>query len=71
LKDNRLDDVNDSVIEKRLDIYEEETQPVLEYYGAAKVIKINATQSPAQVLYEILGAITASESKSANGEEKA
>lgn len=58
LKDNRLDDINESVIHKRLELYEEETRPVLEHYGFALVQTIDATQSPARVLYEILGTIT-------------
>ena len=33
LKDNRLDDINEAVIEKRLRVYEEETKPVLDFYG--------------------------------------
>jgi len=58
LKDNRLDDVNDAVIRKRLETYEIETKPVLGYYEPALIHKIDATQSPARVLWEILGMIT-------------
>src|SRR5437016_1149175 len=32
LKDNRLDDANEQVIQKRLDIYEKESKPVLSHY---------------------------------------
>src|SRR5215470_1860090 len=55
LKDNRLDDANDSVIRKRLETYEMETKPVLSYYDPALISTIDATQSPARVLWEILG----------------
>ena len=33
LKDNRLDDANEQVIQRRLDIYEKESKPVLSYYS--------------------------------------
>src|SRR6516164_535857 len=58
LKDNRLDDANEAVIHKRLETYEIETKPVLGCYGSALIHKIDATQSPARVLWEILGVIT-------------
>ena len=58
LKDNRLDDVNEAVIHKRLETYEIETKPVLGCDGSALIHKIDATQSPARVLWEILGVIT-------------
>jgi adenylate kinase len=58
LKDNRLDDANEAVIHKRLETYEIETKPVLGYYGSALIQKIDATQSPARVLWEILRVIT-------------
>jgi adenylate kinase len=58
LKDNRLDDANDAVIRTRLEIYETETKPVLGYYGPSRIHTIDATQSPARVLWEILGVIT-------------
>jgi adenylate kinase len=58
LKDNRLDDANEAIIHKRLETYEIETKPVLGYYGSARTHKIDATRSPARVLWEILGLIT-------------
>ena len=58
LKDNRLDDANESVIRKRLETYEMETKPVLSYYDPALIHEIDATRSPARVLWEILGVIT-------------
>jgi adenylate kinase len=58
LKDNRLDDANETVIRKRLETYETETKPVLGYYGPELIHTIDATQSPARVLWEILGVIT-------------
>ncbi len=57
LKDNRIDDANDEVIRKRLAVYEEESKPVIEYYGKDLITQIDAMQSPAEVLYEILQTI--------------
>jgi adenylate kinase len=58
LKDNRLDDANEAVIRKRLETYEMETKPILSHYDPALIHTIDATQSPARVLWEILGVIT-------------
>jgi adenylate kinase len=58
LKDNRLDDANEAVICKRLETYEMETKPILSHYDPALINTIDATQSPARVLWEILGVVT-------------
>lgn len=58
LKDNRLDDANEDVIYRRLRTYEEECKPVLQYYGGDLVQTINAMQSPAEVMLEILSTVT-------------
>src|ERR1700719_2014388 len=55
LKDNRLDDANEQVIQKRLDIYENESKPVLSHYPKECVALIDATQPPAKGLFDILG----------------
>ncbi len=54
LKDNRLDDANEEVIKRRLATYEEESKPVLDYYGADRITCIDATQPPAKVLLHVL-----------------
>src|SRR5271170_7709673 len=54
LKENRLDDINEEVIERRLRVYEEETKPVLDFYGPKLTTHINADQWPYQVLRNIL-----------------
>jgi len=54
LKENRLDDANIDVIRTRQRTYERESKPVLEYYGKDLVHRINADQSPAKVLVDIL-----------------
>ncbi len=57
LKENRLDDINEEVIERRLKVYEEETKPVLEFYGPQITTFVNADQWPYQVLRNILSDI--------------
>jgi adenylate kinase len=57
LKDNRFDDASDKVIFERFAIYDAETKPILDYYAGDKVVNIDASQSPARVLHEILGNI--------------
>ncbi len=54
IKENRLDDANLEVIRERLKTYERETKPVLKFYGRKRVHQINADQSPAKVLADIL-----------------
>ena len=54
IKENRLDDANLSVIRDRLHVYENETKPVLKFYGRHLVHRINADQKPAKVLADIL-----------------
>jgi adenylate kinase len=54
IKENRLDDANLEVIRQRLRVYEQETMPVLNYYGGTVVHQINADQSPGKVLADIL-----------------
>lgn len=54
LKENRFDDANDAVIRRRLETYERDTRPVLDYYPADIVARVEATQSQIGVLSEIL-----------------
>ena len=54
IKENRLDDANLSIIRERLKVYEKETKPLLNFYGRKLVHQINADQSPAKVLADIL-----------------
>lgn len=55
LKEQRLDDASEVVIQHRIKTYEDETKPILAYYGDDIRCDIDATQSPAKVLYDILG----------------
>ena len=57
MRENRLDDANLEIIRQRLETYERETKPVLDYYGSNLVHVIDSTQSPVKVLLEILGGV--------------
>lgn len=57
LKENRLDDMNLDVIRRRLKVYEQETKPVLSFYGPKRVHRIDSTQSPTKVLRDILARV--------------
>jgi adenylate kinase len=57
LRENRLDDANLSVIQNRLKTYESETKPVLDFYGPKLVHTIDSTQTPVNVLRDILRTI--------------
>lgn len=58
LRENRLDDANLVVIRNRLETYEKETKPVLDFYGKNLVHTIDSTQSQIKVLQDILKIIT-------------
>lgn len=57
LKDNRLDDANDETIRHRLDVYDKESKPVIEYYPRELHVDVDALQSPIEVAHDILSAI--------------
>lgn len=57
LRENRLDDANLDVIRDRLKVYEQETKPVLDFYGPGLVHHLDSTQSPTNVLRDLLGII--------------
>jgi adenylate kinase len=54
IKENRLDDANLDIIRDRLKIYEQETKPVLTFYGRNIVHRINADDTPARTFLDIL-----------------
>jgi adenylate kinase len=56
LHDNRLDDASETVIRRRLETYESETMPVLEFYSE-KLTTVDATQAPVKVINEITSVI--------------
>src|SRR5688572_20407831 len=57
LRENRLDDANREVIKKRLETYEKETEPVLNYYGPKLVHQFDSSEHPVKVLRQILDVV--------------
>lgn len=57
IKDNRFDDANEAVIRHRLETYDKESRPLLEYYPKEMVHTIDATQPPVVVLSKIVEAL--------------
>ena len=58
LKENRFDDASDEVIRRRMEVYERETKPLLDYYPADKIARIEASMSQIRVLNEIVKILT-------------
>ena len=56
-KQDRPDDMDESVIRRRIAEYQEKTAPVLAAYPPALVSEINADQSPFAVLRDIAGCL--------------
>ena len=54
LRENRLDDANLEIIKERLETYERDTKSVLDYYGKDLGHTIDSTQTPINVLRDIL-----------------
>jgi adenylate kinase len=54
LRENRLDDANLDIIRQRLETYQRETKPVLDFYGPKIVHPIDSSQTPLNVLRNIL-----------------
>ena len=57
LRENRLDDANLDIIRQRLQTYDNETKPVLDFYGPKVVHAIDSSQAPLNVLRNILDII--------------
>ena len=57
MEDNRLDDANEETIRKRLQIYDRESEPVIEFYPASVRADVDALQTPIEVAHDILSAI--------------
>lgn len=61
LKDNRLDDANESVIAQRLELYEAETRPMLQHYDSQIITQLDASKHPAEVMRDILDTVVSLE----------
>jgi adenylate kinase len=57
LKENRMDDASDRVIEQRIKTYEAETKPIIDYYSRDLVTEIDASRPPVEVLNSILSRV--------------
>jgi adenylate kinase len=57
LKENRIDDANETVIRRRLEIYERDTRPVLDFYSQEKIVRVDALKSQVEVLSEIVNVL--------------
>lgn len=53
----RPDDADEEVIRRRIQVYHDETQPVLGHYDASKIVEINAVGLPGEILQNILNSI--------------
>jgi adenylate kinase len=62
LHENRLDDAHLDVIRARLDTYERQTKPVLDFYGPNLVKPVDAMRSPVNVLRDVLNIIVSAQS---------
>lgn len=54
MKENRADDAKEDVVRRRLDVYREETQPLLDHYDRSRIADVDAVGSPVEVLAEVL-----------------
>lgn len=57
LKEGRPDDAQESVIRRRLEVFEPESQPLLDYYSKDRVVEIQANRSAQDILRSILSAL--------------
>lgn len=58
-QDSRPDDINEEVIRHRLDVYEEVTRPVLEFYPGGRIFRVNAVRPQEQVTADLVKALVA------------
>ncbi len=68
IKSSRIDDAKDDVIRRRFEVYQAETQPVLEFYDPELIRNIDAMNSPAQVLHDVLEALVPMQNSHFNSE---
>lgn len=61
LKENRMDDASETAIKTRIETYEEETKPIIEFYGKDLVHDIDAMQPPIKVAHDIVTEILRTE----------
>lgn len=57
LHENRLDDLNETVIRARFEEYERETLDVLQHYDHDRIRHVDASRSPIEVLSDVIGVV--------------
>ena len=57
--ENRVDDTDIEVIRHRIDVYDEQTEPLLNFYTLGKIYRVNATRPPEIVTGDIVKVIDA------------
>jgi len=57
LKENRYDDADEKVIRNRWQVYQQETEPVLEHYDRRLIEDVDSIGSPVRILRDILDII--------------
>ena len=57
IKQQRVDDAKEEVVRNRLSVYENETRPVLDYYDASLIHDVDAINTMAVVMSEVLSVI--------------
>ena len=68
LRDNRFDDANEEVIKQRLEIYDQESLPVLAHYGEGLIERFDAAQ-PAIAVLARMTAVLVQDRADHSGEE--
>lgn len=63
LKQNRADDAKEDVVRNRLDIYERDTRPVLDVYDNSLVHDVDAINTMAMVMSEVLAILAPLQAK--------
>jgi adenylate kinase len=66
LRENRLDDINEEVIRRRLQTYYAETLATLSYYDPTLIYDVDASQSPLEVCRDIIDRLSALERRRAS-----
>jgi adenylate kinase len=54
LRENRFDDASDEVIQRRLNVYNNETKPILQFYPRDTMVHVEATMSQIRVLSDLV-----------------
>ena len=54
---NRPDDADEKIIRRRLEVYQQETEPVLDFYEASLISNVDAVGLPGEILMNVLDTI--------------